>query len=168
MYKKYKVAVPGKDVIVIDDNNYTEIMSLYEEGKKVHLIKFAFENDDTETHLKIKNVVSVYDNTNRFIVDRYVRMYNSILKDIPGKKYYVQNGNSKRFVSFFRKNNKIVFSFPSLSGDLVDFFLDNDVFKDLLLNVEVIIMEQYQFDEMKWCLKNWDGNVIIHDKKYVI
>jgi hypothetical protein len=96
-------------------------------------------------------------------------MYNGILKDIPGKKYYVENfKNNKRFISFFRKNNKIVFSFPALNEEMVDFFMDKVVFQDLLRNVEVIIMDDFQFSELKWLMKEWEGNVILYNKDYVI
>jgi hypothetical protein len=164
MYKKFKVAVPGKDVLVIDENSFEELMEV---TQKVHLIKFAFKNDNEETIKSVKEVLNNFPSTNRFIVDNNIRMYNSILKDIPGKKYYVQNSNDK-LVSFFRKNNKVVFSFHSLNKEFEDFFLNEDIFKDLLNNVEVIIMEPYQLDEMKWAMKNWNGNVILHDDKYPI
>ena len=164
MYKKFKVAVPGKDVLVIDENSFEELMEV---TQKVHLIKFAFKNDNEETIKSVKEVLNNFPSTNRFIVDNNIRMYNSILKDIPGKKYYVQNSNDK-LVSFFRKNNKVVFSFHSLNKEFEDFFLNEDIFNDLLYNVEVIIMEPYQLDEMKWAMKNWNGNVILHDDKYPI
>jgi hypothetical protein len=164
MYKKFKVAVPGKDVLVIDENSFEELMEV---TQKVHLIKFAFKNDNEETIKSVKEVLNNFPSTNRFIVDNNIRMYNSILKDIPGKKYYVQNSNDK-LVSFFRKNNKVVFSFHSLNKEFEDLFLNEDIFKDLLNNVEVIIMEPYQLDEMKWAMKNWNGNVILHDDKYPI
>jgi hypothetical protein len=166
MYKKYKVAIPGKDVLVINDDNFEE---LTEASKKVHLIKFAFENESQDTIEKVHTCLQNFPSTNRFIVDNHIRMYNGILKDIPGKKYYVQNyDGNKKLVSFFRKNNKVVFSFPSLTEDFVDFFMDRVVFKDLLFNVEVIIMDKFQYDELKWLMQNWCGNVILYNKDYVI
>jgi hypothetical protein len=147
-----------------DENSFEELMEV---TQKVHLIKFAFKNDNEETIKSVKEVLNNFPSTNRFIVDNNIRMYNSILKDIPGKKYYVQNSNDK-LVSFFRKNNKVVFSFHSLNKEFEDFFLNEDIFNDLLYNVEVIIMEPYQLDEMKWAMKNWNGNVILHDDKYPI
>jgi hypothetical protein len=166
MYKKYKVAIPGKDVLVIEEKNQhlTE-----EDGHKVHLIKFGFRDDSPETVESVKNVLENFPSTNRFIVDNYIRMYNSILKDIPGKKYYVQNYNgNKKLISFFRKNNKVVFSFPSLTEEHVDFFMDRVVFKDLLFNVEVIIMDDFQYSGLKYYLNNWEGNIILYNEEYPI
>lgn len=169
MYKKYKVAIPGKDVLLINDDNYDMMMEQQDYTSKIHLIKFGFADDSDETQKKVKNVIEGYSNTNRFIVDKFIRMYNNILRDIPGKKYYVQNFNgNKRLISFFRKNNKVVFSFPSLTEEHVDFFLDRVVFKDLLSNIEVIIMDDFQYSEMKWLMKDWEGNVILYNKDYQI
>lgn len=165
MYKKYKVAIPGRDVIRIDDN----YQKMLKKDNKVHLVKFAFKEEGNETVEKIKEVLNVYPETNRFIVDNHIRMYNSVLKDIPGKKYYVQNhSGNRRMISFFRKNNKVVFSFPDLDEEFMDFFMDKRIFKDVLSNVEVVIMDEFQYSELKWLMKEWDGNVILHDENYVI
>jgi hypothetical protein len=170
MYKKYKIAIPGKDVLLINNDNYDEMVQETNDfSKKVHLIKFGFSDDTLETQNKIRNVLKMYPNTNRFIVDNFIRMYNGILKDIPGKKCYVPNFNgNKRLISFFRKNNKVVFSFLSLTDEHVDFFMDRIVFKDLLSNVEVIIMDDFQYSELKYYLNGWEGNIILYNKDYLI
>ena len=84
------------------------------------------------------------------------------------KKYYVKNTRNSNFISFFRKNNKIIVDFLSLSGYEKSFLLIDDVFRDLLKNVEVIIIDINNFEEKEEIINNWSGNVIISDDNDLI
>jgi hypothetical protein len=163
----YKVAVPGKDVLVVDDNNYHSMLNY---DKRFHILKINFSNDIVE---RTKNIVHIL-NVNRFIIDNIredVKLYNSIFRNMIGKKYYVKNQElGGNLISFFRKNNKVVFSFPDIEDNQVwfDFFNEPKVFKDVLTNCEVVIMREAQFNEKKPFMRYWRGNVIIHDDNYII
>jgi len=147
----------GKDYIEIDEKNWDseEFRSI----KKIHLIKMNFIEPTVD---KINRILKKYPNTNRFVVDNNIRLYNDVLKKTI-KKYYVENNvNDNNILSFFRKNNKILFNFNNLSDLKKRFFLDNFIFYDILHNVEVVRMAEEDFDEKYDIIKNWNGNVIVY------
>jgi hypothetical protein len=149
-----KITNIGSDLIRIDEDN------LYDEKLKsiqrVHLIKLAFFNP---TEDKVKRVINFYPKTNRFIIDSNIRDYNGILK-WTNKKYYVENIEGVGFVSFFRKNNKVVLNVNRLSTYERQFVL-NSCFEDVLRNTEVICIDKETFNEKEKILELWNGNVII-------
>jgi hypothetical protein len=151
-----KITKIGTDFITIDEDN------LYNEKLKsiprVHIIKLAFFNPTEE---KIKKVLQFYPKTNRFVVDSNIRDYNSILK-WTNKKYYVENTECVGFISFFRKNNKVVLNVNRLSHEERVFILNNCL-EDVLRNIEVICINNDVFEEKNKILDLWNGNVIIKD-----
>lgn len=149
--------VVGKDYIEIDEKNWDSEEFL--QIRKIHIIKMNFLNP---TAVKINNVISKYPNTNRFVVDNNIKIYNSVLKNTI-KKYYVENtkNDSNNIISFFRRNNKILFNFNNLSNIVKKIYLDNILFYDILNNVEVIKMNKEIFQSKLEILKKWNGNVII-------
>jgi len=66
-------------------------------------------------------------------------------------------------ISFFRKNNKILLNFNSLSVEEEEFFLLDGVFDDVLKNTEVIAIDKHTHDLKLEVLDKWKGNVIISD-----
>lgn len=153
---KMKITEIGRDFITIDEDNLhsEKLRSI----PKVHLIKLSFFNPTEE---KIKKVLEYYPKTNRFVIDNNIREYNSILK-WTNKKYYVQNNKGDGFISFFRKNNKILLDFNRLSAAARQFVL-TQCFEDVLKNVEVIKIDKEIFGEKEEILKIWNGNVIVGD-----
>jgi len=149
--------VVGKDYIEIDEKNWDSEEFL--QIRKIHIIKMNFLKP---TAVKINNVISKYPNTNRFVVDNNIKIYNSVLKNTI-KKYYVENtkNDSNNIISFFRRNNKILFNFNNLSNIVKKIYLDNILFYDILNNVEVIRMDEEIFQSKLEILKKWNGNVII-------
>lgn len=146
----------GKDLIVITE---TDLEHLPEYTHKVHLVKFKFE-DPSET--KIHKVLSHFDSTNRFIVGDNIKLYNEVLKRT-SKKYYVQNKvDQVGIISFFRKNNKVLLSVPSLSPEERTFVLAVAL-GDILRNLEVIMIERSDYMTHIDQFKNWKGNVVLFD-----
>ena len=96
----------------------------------------------------------------------YVKFYNSHLKYV-GKKYYVQNLSGDNFISFVRKNNKILADLTRMTNAESRFILENYL-EDLLRNTEIIIIDENDLSTYSSLLKNWPGNVIIRDPNYSI
>jgi hypothetical protein len=152
--EKMKITTKGTDFITIDeDNMYDEKLKRIE---RVHLIKLSFFNPTEE---KVRKVLKFYPKTNRFVIDDNIREYNSILK-WTNKKYYVENTENTGFISFFRKNNKVILNINRLTFNEKMFVL-NHCFEDVLKNIEVIWMDRESFDDKKELLKLWNGNVIV-------
>ena len=152
----------GSDIISINESNLhdTDLINI----PRVHLIKLDFEMPNEK---KIRNVMSLYPKTNRYIIKDNIKIYNYILKTT-SKKYYVENKDDVSLISFFRKNNKIFMNFMNLSIFDRNWLLMDKSFKDLLLNVEVILISRTIYEEKKVILMKWSGNVIIDDGKYGI
>lgn len=155
------VTVPGKDLIVVNDNDISEVdledwnVEPYE--KKVHLIKVELTNP---TEPKLDFVLERYPYTNRFIISDNIRFYNWFFRSYE-KKYYVENVHNANLISFFKKNNKVLLNFDKLDYDTKKFALKNNVFKDILRNLEVIQLNEEDFNKKKSILLNWNGNVIV-------
>lgn len=145
----------GSDYITVNEEN------LYDEKltglSRVHLIKLDFDSPDEN---KVKNVLSLYPLTNRFVIEKDVRTYNYILRRT-SKKYYIMNTPEDSLISFFRRNNKVLINFLKLNDDERSLVLVDSIFRDVLKNTEVIMIDKATFDEKENILMEWNGNVII-------
>jgi hypothetical protein len=152
----------GSDYISINED------SLYDENliniPRVHLIKLDFFKPSES---KIKNVLSLYPKTNRFVIEDNIKIYNYVLRNTQ-KKYYVSNTKGIKLISFFRKNNKIFLNFMNLNVFERQFLLINKCFEDILRNAEVILVDNDILMEKESILNEWNGNVILYDEKYII
>ena len=99
---------PGRDIIKISDEDYDN--NYIKTKSKVHLIKLSFVNPTFE---KLEWVVNNYRTTNRYIISDNIRIYNAFFKRT-NKKYYVENDKLNGLITFFRKNNKILFNVTNL------------------------------------------------------
>ena len=128
-----KFTALGTDYIAITEDNLKndKLLSL----PRVHLIKLMFFNPTEE---KIKTVLSLYPRTNRFVIEDNIRIYNSTLKRT-NKKYYVMNMPGVGFISFFRKNNKVLLNIENLSVFEKQFVL-KVCLEDVLKNIEIFLI----------------------------
>lgn len=155
------ITVPGKDIITINDSDINELdienwnVEPYE--KKIHLIKVEIANP---TEQKLDFILEKYPHTNRFVISDNVRFYNWFFRKCE-KKYYVQNNYNSQIISFFKKNNKILLNFNKLDYDTKKFALKNSIFKDILRNLEILQLNEEDFNKRKSILLNWNGNVIV-------
>lgn len=149
----------GTDYICVSEDNVTEFISL----PRVHLIKMKFFNPTGE---KIKKVLDSYPKTRRFVIEDNIRIYNQALKKT-NKKFYVENVEGTGFISFFRKNNKVLLNVTKLSAFEKAFVL-NVCLEDVLRNIEVIQLEENDFEDYKEIFENWSGNVVLHDNRFII
>lgn len=150
-----RLSVLGKDYITIDETNVND--STLVSMTKIHIIKLMFKSVTEEC---IKTVMSNFPNTNRFVISNNIREYNMYLKTY-GKKFYVENHSGAPFISFFRKNNKVLFNLNHLRGYEKEFVLNEEIFSDILKNVEVVQLTRGDFDILLPLLEPWAGNTII-------
>ena len=148
----------GTDYIEINEENMYD--KSLQKIPRVHLIKLSF---DDPTERKVKKVMEIFPKTNRFVIEKDVKVYNFILRGT-NKKYYVSNVVGTDMVSFFRKNNKILVNFNYFDENDKYYFLSDNVFVDLLRNVEVINIDKDIFNMKCDALEKWSGNTIISDK----
>lgn len=145
----------GSDYITVNEEN------LYDDSltslPRVHLIKLEFDNPN---EVKVKQVLQAYPVTNRFVIEKDIRTYNYILRKT-SKKYYVMNTPEDNLISFFRRNNKVLINVMNLNDNERRMVLFDDVFRDVLRNTEVIMIDRETFDEKREILMEWNGNVII-------
>jgi len=149
-----KFTLPGKDVIRIDEDN----MDASQTESKVHLIKLKFTNP---TEKKIKEVIETFDQTNRYIIEDNIRIYNYVFK-YTNKKYYVENNVDDKLITFYKKNNKVLLNFLKLDTDTL-FFISENLLQDVLNNTEVIIINWNIYNKNKDIINSWKGNVIMDD-----
>jgi hypothetical protein len=151
----------GTDYIAITEDNLKndKLLSL----PRVHLIKLMFFNPTEE---KIKSVLSLYPRTNRFVIEDNIRIYNNTLKRT-NKKYYVMNMPGIGFISFFRKNNKVLLNIENLSVFEKQFVL-KVCLDDVLRNIEVIQLNREDFLEVEGRFERWNGNVVLNEDGYNI
>lgn len=149
------ISKPQRDFLIIDEDwiQYNKNLPIH---RKVHIVQLAFE-DPTED--KIEFVLDKFKRTNRFIITDNIRFYNYYFKQTR-KKYYVENPKDDNFITFLRKNNKILINFETLNSikDLVEKQLE-----DLLRNTEVIKINKeilYKYEEI---FETWSGNAIVMD-----
>lgn len=147
-----KIAYIGTDYIILNEDNINEFV----DKEKIHLIKLDFKEPTDNLILK---VLELYPNTNRFVISNNIKIYNDVLKQTT-KKYYIENTENSKLITFFRKNNKVLFNFNNVNTKVKEFLLDNFLF-DILKNVEVIIIDIDSFNNKESILKNWNGNVVL-------
>lgn len=145
-----KTSIKGTDWIVINEENY----KTQEEIRKFHLIKLEFIKPTVE---KVNTVIEKFTLTNRYIIQNNIRFYNDMLK--ARKKYYIENLPGSNFVSFIKKNNKILLNIENLS--YVQKRLFEEEHEDVLRNVEVLSMNDSTFEEWEDKLRYWSGNVLL-------
>jgi len=150
------ITVPEKDLITVNDDDI-ENWNITPIEKKVHLVKVQISNPTEEL---LDNILAKYQYTNRFIINNNIKFYNWFFRKNE-KKYYVSNNYNTNLISFFKKNNKVLLNFNKLDRFTAKFALKNDVFKDILNNLEIIELDEYEFNMKKKILDNWSGNVIV-------
>lgn len=152
-----KLTKLGSDYIAITEDNLRDdnLLSL----SRVHLIKLNFFNPTEE---KIKTTLNLYPKTNRYVIEDNIRIYNNVLKRT-NKKYYVMNLSGVGFVSFFRKNNKVLLNIENLSVFEKQFVL-SVCLEDVLKNIEVIQLNYEDFVSAEEIFEKWNGNVIINNE----
>lgn len=149
----------GTDYIGISEDNIDNVYPLLQ---RIHLIKLKFKEPTEE---KIHRIIEEFSQTNRYVIEDNIRIYNSILKNTT-KKYYVENNVGDSLISFFRRNNKILLNTRRLSEDESTFVFNNIV--DILKNIEVILMDYNNYEKHCDILNEWTGNVIIYkENKWV-
>lgn len=149
----------GSDYIRIDEDNIQDKNLL--QIPRVHLIKLDFFKP---TEQKVKKVLSLYERTNRYVVENNIKTYNYILKNT-NKKYYVENTVGADIITFFKKNNKVLVNFNNFL-QTERMFLLKHCFEDILKNTEVIVIDQDTFEERHADLASWSGNVVIHNGEF--
>lgn len=157
------ITVPGKDIIVVDEQSYENNVSY---DYKVHLIRLKFDNPNDD---KMRWVIDTFKKTNRYVIDTInIRYYNYYLKRT-NLKYYIINilQDWKGIVSFFKKNNKVLFDITKLS-DFERLFVMNVALEDVLANAEVILISKEDYTDKQKVLEQWKGDVIIDDGNYPI
>lgn len=147
-----KIAFVGSDFIELNEDNIYDFV----DKEKVHLIKLNFREPTEEL---ILDVINKYPNTNRYVISNNIKLYNDVLKNTT-KKYYIENTENTKIITFFRKNNKILFNFNNVNKKVREFLLDNFLF-DILKNVEVIMIDKNSYKLKESIFQNWSGNVIL-------
>jgi len=150
-----KVTKIGRDIVSVNEDNLGEYKKNIG-GDKIHIVKLSFFNPTSE---KINKVISMFDKTNRFVIEDNIKTYNYILK-YTNKKYYVQNTKDVGIISFFRKNNKVLLDFTRLVPKESQYLLSY-CFEDILKNLEIILIDNDTFNEKFDLLELWNGNVIV-------
>jgi hypothetical protein len=107
-------------------------------------------NFDKPTFDKVNRVLEKFNYTNRFIIEDNIKFYNDILKN--NKKYYVENNSEQGLISFFKKNNKVLLNFNTLTSE-ERIFVKNNI-EDVLKNVEVLRMDRSDLKSLEEELKN--------------
>lgn len=157
-----KITNIGTDIVEVNEDNYQD--DNLQRISRIHLIKLSFQSPSNKL---ITDIFRLFPKTNRFVIENNIREYNSVFRNT-SKKYYVMNKEGVEIITFFRRNNKILLNFNNLLMDEVQFFTLNNVFRDLLRNVEVIAINKDIFDNKIDILNTWNGNVIITTKEKVI
>jgi len=127
--------------------------------KKIHLVKLDFKYPTEE---KLDQLLYILPKTNRFIIENNVRFYNDYFKKTK-KKFYVENSfkDQKRFISFLRKNNKILLDFTKIDSLSLKHILLELNWEDLLNNIEILKISFVDFELYRSRFSQWDGNIII-------
>ena len=146
-----------EDYIEVDEQWLRNNEHVFE--RKVHLVKICFSYPTEE---KLDQLLYVLPKTNRFIIDGHIKIYNDYFKKTK-KKFYVENTvkDEERFISFLRKNNKILMDLTKIQSFNLRHILFEIVWEDLLSNVEIIKMKRVDYELYREHLLNWDGNLII-------
>lgn len=151
-----KKTIVNIDYITITEKNINELQDRKKE--KIHIIKLDFEEPTKE---KILNVIDTFTKTNRYVISNSIKVYNDVLKTT-GKKYYIENEKNVAFISYLRRNNKILLNIDNLRPIEQTFILDPVVLKDVTHNVEVIQMNKLLYtNSVSSVLSDWFGNLIL-------
>jgi hypothetical protein len=150
-----KLTYPNIDYVAVNEGNVDseELKSI----PKIHIIKLMFKNVTKEN---IDKVINNFPNTRRFVIEDNIKQYNLLLKNT-GRKFYVENNFDSAFISFFRKNNKVLLNVEKLSAEARFFIFNDDIFLDMLNNIEIIQMNKKDYEKYQYLLNDWNGNVII-------
>ena len=149
-----KITVVGTDFVVINEQSLRDDTLL--NIPKIHLIQFDFH---TPTKEKVEGILTLFNKTNRFVISNNIRFYNDILKHTT-KKYYVMNNVGDPFITFLRKNNKVLLNFTNLTKHEYAMATQENILSDLLRNVEVIIIKSETFYTNEHIFTNWAGNCV--------
>lgn len=157
------ITVPGRDIIMVDERTIAEGLAY---DYKVHLVRLAFENPTDD---KMLWVMQTFRKTNRYVVDiGHIRYYNYYLKKTNFKYYIINTSDTWRgLVTFFKRNNKVLLDLTQLSLFEKQFVL-NVSLKDVLSNVEVLLMEKDDYTAHLDTFSQWKGDIILHDENYPI
>jgi hypothetical protein len=147
----------GYDYIEVDEENFKSFEDRSDD--KIHIIKLDFKFPTIE---KLNYIIKKFEKTNRFVIERDIKFYNDYFKKI-NKKYYIMNRRGDKLISFFKRNNKVLLNINRLYKEEKRFVLDF-AFLDVIRNTEVIIINNNDFENIKFLLRNWNGNVILYDK----
>ena len=147
-----RLAIKGKHFVEVTEEDLATLTSPIE---KVHLLKISF---DFPTKEKLYHVLNTYEDTYRFIIDKYVDFYNKFFL-FNKKKYYVENTKKDGLVSFFKRNNKVCFNFTVLNINMQQYCIQN--VQDILSNAEVIILDENLLGILDKDLQSWSGDVIV-------
>jgi hypothetical protein len=71
------------------------------------------------------------------------------------------------FISFFRKNNKVLLNVENLSVFEKQFVL-KVCLEDVLRNIEVIQLNRDDFLDVEGKFERWNGNIILNEDGYNI
>lgn len=150
-----KWTIPGRDLIEINEETFGNIKP----KQRIHLIKLNLSNP---TESKIIKVIKEFPDTKRYIVSDNVKFYNDVFKKYK-KKYYIENTpkHEGKLISFFRKNNKVLVNFNTLTSGDYDFCYNN--IEDLIQNVEIIAIPKEEKNSFETILAeaDWSGNCIL-------
>jgi len=157
------ITVPGRDIIVVDEDSYGQESSF---NYKVHLVRLAFKDPDDS---KMEWVLNTFKKTNRYVVDiHHIRYYNYYLKRT-NLKYYIINTRDtwKGIISFFKRNNKVLLDTTQLSL-FEKQFVFNVALQDVLSNAEVLLMDKQDYTDNLEVFNQWKGDIVIKDEQYPI
>jgi len=148
----------GTDYISVNENDLknNEILN----QKKIHLIKLNLKSQTKES---ITAAVSLFPNTNRFVVpsNANIKIFNDAFKAI-GKKFYIENEKGSKLISFFKKNNKVLLNVDNLAPHEKEFVMNKSTISDIMWNCEVIQMSKKDYTPpIAEQFSNWNGNLIL-------
>ena len=152
----FRMTSPGQGYLEINNLNISDIQKTKD---KIHLIKIALSNPNRQV---LERILECYPNTNRYIIDNFIKFYNNFFRNM-NKKYYVENTQNEPLITFFKRNNKVCFNYKNVDEDDKNFVRTN--FKDILCNCEVIVLSEYSheyFSEQELFPEDWKGNIIIN------
>lgn len=149
-----RITVEGKDYVTLTEDNLEDEKSKH--NSKVHLIELNFSKPTEEL---FKKVLDYFPDTRRFVISNFIRFYNSQFKKCKDKKFYVKNLPKDNLLIFFKRNNKVLLDITVLRENEKQIILSD---LDLILNyIEVVKINQVDYNKNEKIFKKWRGNVII-------
>lgn len=147
-----RITIPNEDVIKISSIKEIEDIDI---SKRYHLIKLDFYPEK----LKFKKILEIFSRTNRFIIDKHIKEFNVLFREV-SKKYYVENKEEDMIFTFLRRNNKVLLNFLRMKESVKDVLLSKFL-EDILNNTEVILLNEKDYQDNEKVLNQWKGNVIL-------